>query len=120
MKTKRFLIFAACCLLCLTLTGCGDGKVQSTVSRIGDDVSNAVSRVESALDPDDDTSSGVPTESEQSSMPGYTSSQSGDVSNRDDDDDESDAGSDTMSDGQVSSDVNSDLESEASEDTKDL
>lgn len=112
MKTKRFFIFAACCLLCLTLTGCGDGKVQSTVSRIGDDVSNAVSRVESALDPDDDTSSGVPTESEQSSMPGYTSSQSGDVSNRDDDGDKSD--------GQVSSDVNSDLESEASEDTKDL
>ena len=46
MKTKRFFIFAACCLLCLTLTGCGDGKVQSTVTRIGDDVSNAVIRVE--------------------------------------------------------------------------
>lgn len=119
MKTKRFFIFAACCLLSLTLTGCGDGKVQSTVSRIGDDVSNAVSRVESALDPDDDTSSGVPTESEQSSMPGYSSSQSGDVSNRDDDTPSGDE-SGTMSDGQVSSDLSSDLESKVSENTKDL
>ena len=32
MKTKRFFIFAACCLLCLTLTGCGDGKVSSDVN----------------------------------------------------------------------------------------
>ena len=103
MKTKRFLIFAACCFLAAALTGCGDGKVQSTVSKIGDDVSNAVSRVESALDPDDNVSSGVPDEDEQSSMPGYTSSQNGDAGGM---------GSDT--------DSGLDEESEAREKTKDL
>ncbi len=116
MKTKRFLIFAACCFLAAALTGCGDGKVQSTVSKFGCDVSNAVSRVESALDPDDNVSSGVPDEDEQSSMPGYTSSQNGDAGGMG-----SDTDSGLESGGQVSSDVSGlDEESEASEKTKDL
>lgn len=118
MKTKRFLIFAACCLLSLTLAGCGSGRVESTASRLGDDVSNAISRVESALDPDDNASSGLPDESQQSSMPGYSSSQAGDP-------DGGDGGlqSGLESDGQASSDLNGDSSTagdESSRNTKDL
>lgn len=113
MKAKVFLIFSAFCLLGLTLTGCGDGRVQSAASKLGDDVSNAISRVESALDPDDNVSSGLPDESQQSSMPGYSSSQTGDAD-----------GSGTQSDGQVSSDIDGDESSAGDEsaggNTKDL
>ena len=92
MKTKSFLIFSACCLMALMLTGCGNGKVESAASKLGDDISNTVSRVESALDPDhDDNSSG---------MPDYSSSQGGGINSGDDDIENG-----TESDGQVSSDV---------------
>lgn len=120
MKTKRFFIFAACCLLALTLAGCGNGRVESTVSRLGDDISNTVSRVESALDPDDNISSGFPDEDEISSMPDYSSSQGGGINSGDNDitngtesDPESDIGND-------SSDFESGTESEVSESTKNL
>lgn len=118
MKTKRFLIFAACCLLSLTLAGCGNGRVESAASRLGDDVSNAVSRVESALDPDGNTSSGFPDESQQSSMPGYSSSQAGDLDGVD-----SGLESGTESDGHVSSGADGDpssVDEENSRNTKDL
>ncbi|MCI8385001.1 MAG: hypothetical protein HFE95_00970 [Acutalibacter sp.] len=53
----RFLALCLCVPVLAILTGCGDGKVQSTVSevvsRLGDDVSETVSRVEDALDGDD-------------------------------------------------------------------
>lgn len=65
--------------MALTLTGCGDGRVQDAVSKVGDEISGAVSRVESALDPDDNRSSGFPDESEQSSMLDYESSQGGGI-----------------------------------------
>lgn len=124
MKTKLFFIFTACCLL--ALTGCGNGKVQSTVSRVGDDISNAVSRVESALDPDMDTSSGFPDEDEISSMPGYSSSQGGGINSGDGDivnDTESGIASDIDNNsyiGNDSSTVNGDASSEVSSKTKDL
>lgn len=101
MKTKSFLIFSACCLMALMFTGCGNGKVESAASKLGDDISNTVSRVESALDPDhDDNSSGFPDEDEKSSMPDYSSSQGGGINSGDDDIENG-----TESDGQVSSDV---------------
>lgn len=60
MLKKRILAFCLCLSAAAVLTGCGDGKVQSTVSevvsRLGDDVSETVSRVESALD---DMGSGI-------------------------------------------------------------
>ena len=124
MKTKLFFIFTACCLL--ALAGCSDGKVQSMVSRVSDDVSNAVSRVESALDPDSDTSSGFPDENDISSMPDYSSSQGGGINSGDEDivnGTESDAASDIDNDsaiGDNSSSVESDADSEVSEKTKDL
>lgn len=60
MQKKRYLMVFVCVLLALCLGGCGNDKAQSVVSKLGDDVSNAVSRVESALDSmlDDDTSNG--------------------------------------------------------------
>lgn len=113
MKTKVFLTFSAFCLLCLALTGCSSGRVQSAASKLEDDVSNAISRVESALDPDDNVSSGLPDESQQSSMPGYSSSQTGDAD-----------GNGTQSDGQVSSDIDGDEsiadDESAGDNTKDL
>lgn len=119
MKTKSFLIFTVCCLLALALTGCGDGRVESAASKLGDDISNTVSRIESALDPDDGESSGFPDEDEKSSIPDYESSQGGGINSGDED-----IVNGTESDGQVSSDVSGDDSSAAddssSERTKDL
>lgn len=57
---RRFLALCLCLPVLAALTGCGDGKVQSTVSevvsRLGDDVSETVSRVEDALDGNDNSS----------------------------------------------------------------
>lgn len=57
---RRFLALCLCLPVLAALTGCGDGKVQSTVSevvsRLGDDVSETVSRVEDALDGDNTSS----------------------------------------------------------------
>lgn len=50
MLNKRYWIFFLCFLLALCLGGCGNNKAQSAVSKLGDEVSGAVSRVESALD----------------------------------------------------------------------
>ena len=101
----------------LTLAGCGDGKVQSAASKAADDVSNAVSRVESALDPDHDNSSGFPDEDEQSSMPDYSSSQGGGINSGDDD---IANGTESDLDSDLDSGLDSDLDSEASKNTKDL
>lgn len=124
MKTKLFFIFTAFCLL--ALTGCGNGKVQDTVSRVGDDISNTVSRVESALDPNRDTSSGFPDENDISSMPGYSSSQGGGINSGDNDIIDG-TGSGIVSDtdnnsrtGNDNSRVESNTSSEASSRTKDM
>ena len=122
MKTKLFFIFTACCVMALALTGCSDGTVQSAVSRLGDDISETVSRVESALDPDRDNSSdGFPDEREQSSMPDYSSSQGGGINSGDEDIENG-----TESDGYVESRIEDDssylddAESDVSEDSKDI
>lgn len=120
MKAKIFSVFTACCLL--AMAGCSDGKVQSTVSRIEDDVSNAVSRVESALDPDGDASDGFPDEDEISSMPDYSSSQGGGINSGDRDivnGTESDIGSHIDDESRLESRADED-DSEASKDTKDM
>lgn len=56
----KILALCLCLPVLALLTGCGDGKVQSTVSevvsRLGDDVSETVSRVEDALDGNDSSS----------------------------------------------------------------
>lgn len=104
------------------MAGCSDGKVQSTVSRIEDDVSNAVSRVESALDPD--ASDGFPDEDEISSMPDYSSSQGGGINSGDEDivnGTESDTGSYIEDDDESRLESRADEDdSEASKDTKDM
>lgn len=99
--------------MALALTGCGDGKVQSAASKVADDVSNAVSRVESALDPDHNASSGFPDDEERSSMPDYSSSQGGGVN----------SGSSDLENGTesgIDSALDSGLDSEASKVTKDV
>lgn len=118
MKTKRFLIISACCLMALTLAGCGDGRVQDTVSKVGDEISGAVSRVESALDPDSNGSSGFPDESEQSSMPDYESSQGGGINSGSSDiENGTESGGDISSAGDASSHVDT---SSARDKTKDI
>lgn len=124
MKSKLFFIITAFCLL--ALTGCSNGRVQNTVSRLGDDVSNAVSRVESALDLDPDTSSGFPDENDISSMPNYSSSQGGGINSGDNDivnGTESDTVSDIDNNSHIANDsswLESDTGSETSSKTKDL
>lgn len=62
---KRVGSLCVCLALLAALAGCGDGKVQSTVSqvvsRVQEDVGDAVSRAESALDSmvEDDDASGL-------------------------------------------------------------
>lgn len=118
MKTKRFLFISACCLMALTLAGCGDGRVQDTVSKVGDEISGAVSRVESALDPDSNGSSGFPDESGQSSMPDYESSQGGGINSGSSDiENGTESGGDISSAGDASSHVDT---SSARDKTKDI
>ena len=54
MLKKRFILFALCAGLAVLLTGCGNGRVESTVSDViskaGEELDDAVSRVESAVD----------------------------------------------------------------------
>lgn len=54
MIRKKLLALALCAALPFVLAGCGNGKVESTVSevasRLGNDVSETVSRVESAVE----------------------------------------------------------------------
>lgn len=130
MKTNRFFIFAVCCLLTLALAGCGNGQVGDTVSQmasqLGDDISGAVSRVESALDgTPNDNSSGFPDEDEISSMPNYASSQGGGINSGDDNivnGTESDTVSGTESFNSVPNDGNSsnrENNSEVSDNTRD-
>lgn len=102
--------------MALTLAGCSDGRVQSTVSEIGDDISGAVSRAESALDPDDNSSSGRPDKDELSSMPDYDSSQGGGVNSGSSDvENGTESRGDDSSDGNASSDTSS-----AKDKTKDI
>lgn len=61
MAKKRIFILSLCAVLSLLLAGCDSGKTASnaaskvgeTVSRIGEDVSGAMSRAESFLEGDD-------------------------------------------------------------------
>ena len=54
MMKKKILALVLCAVMPFMLAGCGNGKVESTVSevasRIGNDVSETVSRVESAVE----------------------------------------------------------------------
>lgn len=54
MLKRRLILCVLAGALALALTGCGDGKVQSTVSeavsKIGEDIGETMSRVESGLD----------------------------------------------------------------------
>lgn len=77
MLKQRLILCALAGALALILAGCGDGKVQSTVSevvsKIGDDISGTVSRAESMLD--NYTSSGIDMDSSSMvSNPDYASS----------------------------------------------
>jgi len=123
MKTKRFFIFMACCLLTLTLTGCSGGKdsISQAASRLGDDVSETVSRVGSALDSmmDGGESSGMPDEGDISSSPDYESSQGGGINSNDDSGITNGDESGTVS-GNESALDGEDASSEASKLTKDL
>ena len=77
MLKRRLMLCALAGALALILAGCGNGKVESTVSevvsKIGEDIGGTVSRVESALD--DHTSSGVDMDSSSMvSNPDFASS----------------------------------------------
>lgn len=54
MMKKKILALALCAALPFIMAGCGNGKVESTVSqvvsRMGDDISETVSRMESAVE----------------------------------------------------------------------
>lgn len=58
MKKRIFLLTVLCVVLLLTLTGCSraGSAVSSTVSKIKDDVSETMSRVESFFEGDDASS----------------------------------------------------------------
>lgn len=77
----KILALCLCLPVLALLTGCGDGKVQSTVSevvsRLGDDVSETVSRVEDALD--GDNSSGWDDDSRLDDDSGLVSDEAGNL-----------------------------------------
>lgn len=77
--TAAGAVFVAC--LCLILsasfTGCADGQVESTVSdvisRIGADMDETISRVESALNPDDELDSALNSDWDHNNSSGLSS-----------------------------------------------